>query len=1125
MPSLRNQSWSVNPTGMPHNSAGIAVKAEEEKRRMSTAHAGGVHSQGVEANSCNYENDVCCNEDAVEDNEMDFAAIGNGCGEAVSSPSSCAEAFLLGPSLAVASRPAEWSLRSLPAASASAGKVGFAAAPPPPPLPPHPPVAASATAAAATEKSRPPSFTAQAMRAITSNAEAAAPPSSSSRHPSPSFPATAAAAAARAVTGEDPMGVRQLYSLPPSVAGSCLSVSSLNRRGPGGCGSSGIVATAAAAEALPSPHHLPTSVAAAAAGVGGSGGDAFSMERFATFYEVALEELMSECERRVANAPAAWRAGQRRFLRGESNHDLATSTFSFDSPRSSGVSPVSGYAPQFGSSPSWNAPAYPPCFPAPGHNTHGLQTRGVAAQGSARTSAPPPPPALPSRHFFFSAATSGSAAAAAAAAAVRSAEAEGDVATEETVPALLAALGRHHGKMAPMVFIAALAYLARVTVHCVSEFLSITHANWYRLTTTAILVAAKVYDEHSSSRLNRHFARSSGIPLSELTRLELDFLYLSDFDLLLKEAEVEQWLTWMETLAVRRDVMTPLQTYFVHRPDATHAAFGGSNVGRTASLPSSSLCSAVLPESLEKSRANTAATTGAITAETSRTAGLSSEGTVVAATAETVSATSPLSAPAPRTFTHVRVGSNTMGGNTVSQQPSCAVSGQRRFTGTLSEAPASSAIPLHDLLHSPMLRSPVSSLAMPQSLFDGPRSTVSGVSLPGSATTPVVGLRATAVPPSPVHGVLSLCPPPHRSRLFSVVHGKREPPSPRSVRQLSRLGASPPSPLQPPPMEPHSPVGFFKQQSTQAGSGMGYGHRHSGSAVSGHGLQGAGMSASMASNTGVRAARDRSAVSDYVQAPATGTAVMRRQAGKEDRYSSSSTHTDPAAASAPSMSAASTNANGSGTRWGPFGMVQQVRDVLGVTASLVRGQLNVLAPAKAPEAAPQAPSRPLAHDTSSNSRHEQPYKPAYHRSSPAKMSGSSTNRVSAPAAAEATSPQAVSPGRHGHRAQERSSTRSPRARSTRQQQQEQVDDASGAAGYGYEEEGEYDEEDGEYYEEDAYGYYDEDGYYYPYEEGEEGEYDEEGEEEEGWYAEPEPEEETEYFQRCRLPLTHSPPSL
>ena len=76
--------------------------------------------------------------------------------------------------------------------------------------------------------------------------------------------------------------------------------------------------------------------------------------------------------------------------------------------------------------------------------------------------------------------------------------------------------------------------------------------------------------------------------------------------------------------------------------------------------------------------------------------------------------------------------------------------------------------------------------------------------------------------------------------------------------------------------------------------------------------------------------------------------------------------------------------------------------------------------------------------------------------------------------------------------------------------------------YGY-----YEEEEGEYYEEDEYGYYGEDGYYYAYDE-EEGEYFyEEDEDEEGWYEEEEEEEEAEaeYFQRCRPPLTHSPPSL
>ncbi|KPA76721.1 putative CYC2-like cyclin putativeG1 cyclin CycE4 [Leptomonas pyrrhocoris] len=1156
---------SIEPPGSsPHQHLDVALNSKEIASKAAPASVVTTNlpsSKYAKAAAAADDRDDCCD----DDNDTDgFTTIGNGCGEAVSPPSSCADAFALDSSLAATTRPTEWSLRSFPVAPAASAPAAAAAGTGVEVLLSESKRVAAANvntkgeapslckaAAAVAAGTKPASFTAQAMQAIadTATSRATAPP------PAAYTPAArkvlsgvvdhnAAGVASRVVAGEDPMGVRQLYSRPHSLVGSCLSTSSLSRRTAG-------TATADSASAAASPTKTCT--------------DAFSMERFAVFYEVALEELMGECAQRVANAPAAWRDSQREFIRGDSNHDLATSTLSFDSPRSSGVSPVAGHASLFSTTAAGsNAPAYPPCFPNAAQNTHGLHTRELSGGLCPPTRAFPPPPsapAPPSRSFFFSAAGQ-----------ARHAELEKENATDETVPALLAALGRHHGKMAPMVFIAALAYLARVTVQCASELLSITHANWYRLTTTAILVAAKVYDEHSSARLNAHFATSSGIPRSEMTKLELDFLYLIDFDLLLKEAEVEQWLSWMETLATRRDLMTPLQSYFVRGVESHSTALASASSG-TFSPASSSQFSGAPAESVEKrdsSADDTAAGVAAIT--------------------------SPLSIPASRAFPPMRLESSTA---LSSKDASADVAPLCHSTG-VAEAP-SAVFPLCEF-GSPSVCSPGSFVAMPPSLLEAARSTLSGVSVAGSVSTSVSCLRATGVPPSPVHGMLPACPPPLRARLFSVVHGKREPPSPRSVRQLSCLGASPTNPPRPPPMEPNSPVGFFKQSQ---GGGQGYASHYAqrqnpnsatAAAAAGHGLFGADASNSQLATApfltnafaGTAAGSSRSnGFSRSAQTThASATAYAKRQPSTAEQHGASRCTGGTTASegtmsamgavaaghsltstTAPNTTAISTTTNASGsTRWGPFGMVQQVRDVLGVTASLVRGQLNVLAPAKAPEELKRPQSRTVVnegalhntagrggqagmraatglHDCSSNA----PYR-ASHTYGVDKVSGnhnsrSSTRRKPAPAELTAVAPSSQplsSPVHHGrwHRAassgqsSSHDETRSPGARHPAVKHADPHDStntyAQAGSDGGAEEAYGYYYEEREYDEEDEYGYYGEDGYYYAYDdeegyEDEEGEYYyADGEAEEGWY---EAEAEDEYFQRCRPPLTHSPPSL
>ncbi|CAG9580643.1 putative CYC2-like cyclin [Leishmania major strain Friedlin] len=882
------------------------------------------------------------------------------------------------------------------------------------------------------------------------------------------------------------MGLRQLYSLPGSRVGSSLGISTHAQRG--------------------------TAQSSAAA-------DAFSMERFAAFYEVALEELMGECVRRVANAPAAWRDSQRQLIGGDMNRDLATSTHSFDSPRSSAMPP-------FGGAPSSVAlscgtPVYSPRFANPLHNIHGLHVRELSsdvAAAQSRTSTPLPPPSLHANTVFFSAAGQ-----------ERQAEQAKSVVDEGAVSTLLAALGRHHGKMAPMVFIAGLAYLARVTAQCASEFLSVTHANWYRLTTTAILVAAKVYDEHSSPRLNACFARSSGIPLSEMTRMELDFLYLLDFDLLLKESEVEQWLIWMETLALRRDLMTPLNTYVLDTSASTPAVQFASTP-----KPSFTSCTA-LTEYGERSK------TCAI-CETGRTPGLSCE--VPEGEEETVG-TSLFSAVVPRSVPQMRVACS------CAMTAPCAVSSaahSRCPTGAAvaTDAPFLTA-PLADLSSLPP-RSSASSVLLPASVLDGTFSAVSAASVPGRASSSLNDRRAF-VPPLPILGALPLRPPTAKRRLFSVVHGTAEPPSPISVRQLGRLGGSPPSPLRPPSVGRHPSVRFFKSQATHAHGP----HRH-------------------ASGTAGRAELGTNGAEDG------GGKVSRRSCQDQLTRAGSASATGQT----PAPAAASYQQK---RRWGPLGMVQHVRDVLGVTASLVRGQLNVLAPSAHAEELSRLPppqqnkhqpaSQALRSSTNSLSGRgaRTSLQPQSSAAPPRRTNSGGTyppfpenwmderkpQACNAPPAAVASrgstdshpqpSPTAPARDRCGPATPGVVTRRSPMPRSSPQQ----VDPcssagtqpytstvanaaaaqptAAAAANGAYADGDDSHDEDDEGYVECEYGYYTEDGYfhYYDDDEGADGEYDEyygeedEEDEEGAWYEDDE--DEAAYFQRCRPPLTHSPPSL
>lgn len=145
-----------------------------------------------------------------------------------------------------------------------------------------------------------------------------------------------------------------------------------------------------------------------------------------------------------------------------------------------------------------------------------------------------------------------------------------------------------YGGYANTVFIAAMAYLARIPTSCVCgvghvacgfhtstictcAFCSITKMNWYRFTLLAIMIATKVHAEKGSSRhVNRKFADVSGVPLSEIRVLELEFLFLIDFTLMITQEEYEQWAAWMHQLAKSSksgDTGTPIVRWFNDHED------------------------------------------------------------------------------------------------------------------------------------------------------------------------------------------------------------------------------------------------------------------------------------------------------------------------------------------------------------------------------------------------------------------------------------------------------------------------------------------------------------------------------------------------------------------------------
>ena len=118
-----------------------------------------------------------------------------------------------------------------------------------------------------------------------------------------------------------------------------------------------------------------------------------------------------------------------------------------------------------------------------------------------------------------------------------------------------------YGGYAAIVFTAAVAYLARIPttcpcastpsklLQCVCARCAITESNWYRFTLVAILVATKMHAERSCrTRANERFACATGVSLTELRQLEVEFLYLIDFSLMITQEVYQLWSQWVNQL-------------------------------------------------------------------------------------------------------------------------------------------------------------------------------------------------------------------------------------------------------------------------------------------------------------------------------------------------------------------------------------------------------------------------------------------------------------------------------------------------------------------------------------------------------------------------------------------------
>jgi hypothetical protein len=101
-----------------------------------------------------------------------------------------------------------------------------------------------------------------------------------------------------------------------------------------------------------------------------------------------------------------------------------------------------------------------------------------------------------------------------------------------------------YSKCSSVCLIAASCYIATIVSACSSSTLFLHPLNIHRLLLVAVMLAAKFYDDDIYK--NTLWARVGGIPLTELSRLEMDFLLLMDWKLLVPKETLAETAKLLE---------------------------------------------------------------------------------------------------------------------------------------------------------------------------------------------------------------------------------------------------------------------------------------------------------------------------------------------------------------------------------------------------------------------------------------------------------------------------------------------------------------------------------------------------------------------------------------------------
>ncbi|RNF01182.1 cyclin 5 [Trypanosoma conorhini] len=313
---------------------------------------------------------------------------------------------------------------------------------------------------------------------------------------------------------------------------------------------------------------------------------AFLLSAIAPFYDCAIQQLIIQCERRVANAPVVVNEipchQNTDTLQQQQLSSFFASIRSFDMQPSESFKPLSATPAKFSS-------------PQLAFSMQSRRCSSEALQQQQQRSgleellgtSNDMDSTLDELHRRGGEGTQTEVAAGGGLFTLLSEERQEQETSPTMVQQLIESIGLHvaYGDAAPMALIGALVYMSRITLQCTSEHFGVTTANWYRLITIAILVATKMYVD-GSRRWNERIANAAGLSLKEVNKLELDFLFLIDFALLIKEEEVEAWAEWMESVARRRGMSSQLRAFIFGR---------SSGPASTATTPVSSFAGEEVP--------------------------------------------------------------------------------------------------------------------------------------------------------------------------------------------------------------------------------------------------------------------------------------------------------------------------------------------------------------------------------------------------------------------------------------------------------------------------------------------------------------------------------------------------